>query len=126
MSAYLVTSIQREGRNRNPTKENTWLRSFCLGAAVRIFERVDFLLKESAQQRGTGTSLVLASIYQTEQLENKKLMDEEFPPDNRTQGRKGKQDGNPEAFEDGQEYANTLGLNRQLGTEKRPQLERKR
>lgn len=127
MSAYLITSIQKEGRKNNPTKENIWLRSFCMGAAGRIHERVNDILAKSAEQKsaGTGTSLVLASLYDTERLANKQLKDEKFP--NRSTPRQGKLDGIHSAFEEGREYADRLGLNRQIEGEKsKEQLEHKR
>lgn len=127
MSAYLVTSIRREGRAKNPTGENVWLRSFCVGAAVRIEERVGEIIEAAAKQNqrsSSGTSLVLASIYQTEQAANIVLLDSTFKK--KQKGRSGKSDGLTDAYNDGREYGNRVGLNRQVeGDKAREQLENK-
>jgi hypothetical protein len=129
MSAYLIVSIQREGRRRNPGMGNPWLRSFCSGAAERVVIRVADILRKSEKQsrsRGNGTALVLASLYHTEQTANKALMDESFKEENRRDGRTGKNTGISSAYNEGHEYGGTLGLERQLtGGKSQERLEKK-
>jgi hypothetical protein len=118
MAEYLVLSIRREGkaRARKMDEGHTWARSFSLGAASTIRERVDEIIAASAKQSAvasTGRSLVLASVYEQERLANQQLMAKFYP--HQRSGTRGKSPGTADGFNEGKKYGQTVSLNRQVG-----------
>lgn len=117
MAEFVVRSIMREG-NRQKREEhqgNAWLRTFCWGAAGRIGERVDSLMKsqdESQKGAEAGTALVLASYYQTERKENELMVAALYPKLGKGRGGKGHQGG--DAYSRGRSYGGSVSLNTQL------------
>lgn len=115
MAAYVVGSINKEARRRQRelSQGNEWYRSFAWGAAQKICERVDELIKSSQNERSPGKSLVLASVYQTEQVKNDELLSQLHPRLNR--GTAGKKTILGAAASQGRQYGETVNLNRQVG-----------
>lgn len=118
MAKYLVESIMREGktRARREGMGHTWYRSFALGAAVSIRERIHQIIAASAQQSApvsNGRSLVLANVYDLELKANQELTCK-LHPSLRT-GRSGLGSGMSTGFDQGKSYGNSVSLNRQVG-----------
>lgn len=119
MADYIIKSVAREARNRrNDGRHNSsWERSFCKGAAHRIYHRCHQLRKEEerAQQpaSSTSTALVLASVYQQEEDRNKALMAQQGieVKVSRSQERNTDWQGSSA----GDAYGNKVNLSRQLG-----------
>lgn len=114
MARYLVGSIRKEARRRQrELSENmTWQRSFCLGAASRLWARVKELQKQESEAT-PGTALVLANLYERERSENKGWLAEQgvsLRP--RASGAKKSVDVG--AYAEGQVYGNSVSLNTQL------------
>lgn len=86
MTKFILDSIDREGMRqaRNIPGESargTYWRSFCKGAAARIYQRCQELITAaqavSADTRTPGTALVLASVYQSERRANEIVLAEQ-------------------------------------------------
>jgi len=75
---FIVKSIERESKARGrKSQERYFAKEFALGASMQIKLRVDELLGEGAEPAAPatpGTTLVLASLYQTEGVENGKFL----------------------------------------------------
>jgi len=117
MAEFIVKSIIREGNRQKRTEHqgNAWLRTFCWGAAGRIGERVDSLIKsqdESQKDAQPGTALVLASYYQTERKANEVMVAGLYPTLGKGRGGKGHQGG--DAYSRGRSYGGSVSLNTQL------------
>lgn len=116
MARYLVESIQRESRRaaRYEGAGNTYLRSFALGAASRIRERVVEIIAASHSQAtsGPGTAIVLASLYDLERERNDKEVAVRFPK--LGNGRGGKGTGSLEAHARGRIYGGSVSLQKQI------------
>lgn len=78
IAKFVVGSIMKEAKQREKTSSDPhFAKEFCLGAAFQVKARVDKILAESvapAPVKGPGTALVLASVYQTEGVENGKFL----------------------------------------------------
>jgi len=116
LSEYVVNSINREGRTRQRREGrlNPWFISFAWGAAVAITQRVEQLLRDGSQElnRGAGTDLVLASLYDTEARDNALVVQERWPK-LRT-GLKGKGIHDLDGYSNGQAFGTTINLDRSL------------
>ena len=124
MAKYLVESLRKESNRRmRELGENvTWRRSFATGAANRIRSRVNELKAEaSAPAVSTGTSLVLASLYDTEREANQ-LWLKEAGVSLRTAASRAKNSVDPGAYTRGQRYGDSLNLNRQLESKEKQKL----
>lgn len=115
MAEFVVKSIMREGnkQKRSEYQGNAWLRSFCWGAAHRVGDRVNKLVAgEDESQEGTGTSLVLASYYETEKNANAVMVKQLYPKTKTGRGGKGYSGG--DAYHRGKAFGGTVSLNTQV------------
>jgi hypothetical protein len=121
MSKFVIASVRREGSayvSRGGPGSHT---DFSKGAAARIYARCDALRKqaeaESAAEATPGTSLVLASVYKTEEAANQALLDEMGTK--LKQGRNQQRSSNYSAYAAGREFGDRINLNRQVGNGQR-------
>lgn len=70
MAEFVISSILRECRVRWKHNLAPESRSFAMGAARVIRERVEQMILEAKPEGGTGTSLVIQELYKTEQDAN--------------------------------------------------------
>jgi len=116
MAQYLVESIAREARRaaRDAYAGNTYLRSFALGAAARIRERVREIIAASRSQAssGPGTAIVLASLYDLERVRNSQEIAVRFPKLQRGKGGRGC--GSWDAHAQGRIFGGTVSLQKQI------------
>ena len=116
MSKYLVDSVRKEA-NREMKRRGEgvpWRRSFSTGAAARIRQRVAEIKKASETQAteiSTGTSLVLANVYQQESAANQAFI-ASIGTKLRTMADRSKPAGS--GYSQGHEYGGKLSLNTQL------------
>lgn len=123
MSEYVVQSLVKESRVRYKNDLTPEARSFCLGAVVKLRERVREL-KEQAQteinEAPTGTSLVLANFYEQEKAANALVVSDAGI---RTAvGRAGKTTVKSSAYASGKEYGSSIGLAPQVTATSRTAL----
>ena len=120
MTRYLVDSIKKEANQRMRAEGEgaAYRRSFSLGAANKIRQRVNELRAEATKPTGqaTGTSLVLASLYDTEREANLRFLKESGIRLRESRGR-GKASVDADAYHNGQQFGGTLSLNRQVSGE---------
>ncbi|HUW45937.1 MAG TPA: DUF2786 domain-containing protein [Dehalococcoidia bacterium] len=117
MAEFIVKSIIKEGnrQKRDEMEGNSWLRTFCWGAANRIKERVEELIAgtdESQKAAEPGTGLVLASYYNTEREKNAVMLRQLHPALRTGRGGKGHQGG--DAYSRGKQYGGRVSLNTQI------------
>lgn len=118
MGRYLVESILRESATQaraiGEPSSGSWARDFAKGAAASIAMRVTEIIRTSTTPStgGTGTSLVLASFYQTEKNANALVLAQEFPKLGK--GRAGRGATNFDATLRGREYGKNVSLNKQV------------
>ena len=119
IAEFVINNIFREANKRLlATRRGPWWTSFCKGATQRIRERCCQLRKQAeAANNGspsTGTSLVLASLYQREQQANTELMAQLFGKLQNcvNSGRRTSYAG----YDAGAQYGDSVSLNRQVGT----------
>lgn len=83
MTRFILSNIDQEGMRqaRNIPGESprgTYWRSFCKGAAARIYQRCQELINaaqaQTSEQATPGTALVLASVYQSERQANELML----------------------------------------------------
>lgn len=117
MARYVVDSIQREGFKRNRVEgsgRNEWKRSFCIGASTAVYYRVNAIIAEANKAKAEpGMSLVLASVYASENAKNLVVVKQKFPKMGK--GRGGKKTGVNDGVEAGKRYGASIGLNKQVG-----------
>lgn len=114
MAQWIVEAIRKEARARNRdegTGDNAWMRSFCIGASVVVYQRVEEMMKPAHAE--PGTALVLASHYAKEKLLNDALKNDKFK--NQHDGRSGKSTGHRDAYDQGQVYGESIQLKTQVG-----------
>lgn len=120
MAKYLVDSIKKEANRRMREAGEggaAYRRSFASGAANKVWQRVNELKAEATQPTaGTGTSLVLASLYDTEREANRKFLAESGVQLRTSKGR-GKSSVDLDAYHNGQRFGGTLSLSRQVSGE---------
>jgi hypothetical protein len=118
MTTYVINSINAEakrtaGRETGNTGGTYW-RSFCKGAAARLAERCAEIRRTAeAAPKVPGTALVLASVYQLELKANQAFIAQELNITLRSRS-SGQRNTSADAFHRGREFANGIGLNRQL------------
>lgn len=118
MTQYVINSVIKEAnRRRNELMaDNTWHRSFCKGAANQIYWRCQQLRKEAERESAgasTGTSLVLASFYQTELEANQHFMEQQGITVRFSKSTERNTDGS--AYRQGSDYGSSVNLSKQLG-----------
>lgn len=118
MLHYLLKSINAEGTARalarGETARGTYWRSFCKGAASQVYQRCAQIARAAKEQeRGTGTSLVLASLYQSELMANLEFLKERGLRFKDSVSRQ--QRPLLDAYHEGRAYGDKLGLNKQVG-----------
>ena len=117
MARWLVNSIVSEGRRhqRAAEQDNNWFRVFCYSAASMLIRRiVEMRDKPEIPDAAPGTSLVLASVYQTEQAENDKWIKETWKNIRQAKPKTFRARLEEEAIEKGRSYGQSLPLNKQL------------
>jgi len=123
LAEFLVTSIRKEGRRRQRELQegNAWGRSFSVGAASRIAQRVvEMLVQAKAEPSGDGKSRVLASIYRVEASANQDWVKDNMRT--REFQSRGKE-ADADAHAEGAEYGGNLPLNRQLNQSDQKRIE---
>lgn len=116
MADYLVNSILKEGRALYKSNTSAPMRSFAVGAAHALSKRVDQIIVEKAQEFAAepGTSIVLASLYATEDAANEQHM----PADLRVaKARKSRVQF--DAYRKGKDFGSQINLDLQVGEEAR-------
>jgi hypothetical protein len=120
IAAYVTTSILKEAR-RASAGDETFISSFCKGAAHRVYYRCQELRREAeeesrraAQPKSTGTALVLASVYAQERDANLALM-EQLGIRLRKGGKSRERGSQGDAYRAGHEYGGRVSLHRQVG-----------
>lgn len=120
MCNYIIQSIQREAnqRTRAMMADGNYNRSFCKGAAERVYERCEEIQRnaerESEAQKVPGTALVLASFYKNELAANQAYIDSVLNVRLRT-GVDRQRNTTIAGHAAGREYGGTVSLNRQVG-----------
>lgn len=115
MADWIVKSILKEARVLYKQNTSPETRAFATGAADRLAQRIHEIKQAEMKQQeasGTGTALVLASLYDTEQKAN-----EEFWAATGAEIKSVKlrdSDVDPRAYLKGREFADKINLNRQL------------
>lgn len=99
----------------NPS--GTYWRSFCKGAAYKIHLRCDEIRAAATPAAATGTSLVLASLYQQEHKANQLFIVNNLGISLRTTKSR-QRSATADAFAAGSEYGSGISLNNQLGNNK--------
>lgn len=116
MASFIVTSVLKEGRSKGWHNLSAEMRSFGLGVAARLAERVEEIReaeKAKQEQTGAGRELVLASLYKTEAQANAQFLNEECGIRLRkSKGGKGASDGS--AYAAGKEYGGKINLSAQV------------
>ncbi len=120
MSDWIIKSIMKEGRKMYKQNTSPECRSFCVGAAETLQMRVIQMMREAkkndAPTESTGSALVLASLYDTEESENKALALSLF--DIKTTKTRASSIADGRAYTQGREFGNTINLALQVGGEK--------
>jgi hypothetical protein len=120
MTQYAINSITREANAASKGQHGSvgsFQRSFAKGAASALYWRCDKIRKEAEQvshvAASSGTSLVLASVYEREQKANQMALADmgiSVKPRKQTQ-----RNTRTDAFNSGHEYGNRIPLNKQIG-----------
>lgn len=119
MTAYVTESILREARKQAKMNfaDESFISSFCKGAAHRVSHRC-YELRKAAEQASavatsTGTSLVLASHYATEREANKAYIEATV---GKLKSSKNRERGfNGGGYAAGRDYGDKVNLSRQIG-----------
>ena len=117
MTQYVIESIRKEGQRR-AKGDSAWHLSFNKGAAARIHDRCE-QLRDSAERESqgtsTGTSLVLASVYRTEQDANLAFLKALGIRLGKSGSGHSQRRTNYEAYAQGNEFGKSVSLHRQVG-----------
>lgn len=74
MTDFIIKSVMKEGRKLYKQNTSPECRSFCLGAARRLSQRVKELKAEAMnQQTNMSTALVVVSMYESELFDNEQM-----------------------------------------------------
>lgn len=129
IAGYVIRSIQSESgkRRKELGQDGEWQTAFIKGAAHKVYYRCQDLRKQAEAEsamantpKSTGTSLVLASVYQTELAANADWMRRQGIT-LRTRAQRTHSIKNYDGYTRGQEYGSTVSLNRQVGGKKAEQ-----
>ncbi len=121
MTQYVIKSIDEEARRSAKVEtgngSGTYWRSFAKGAAHRVYQRCDEIQRNaeaaSKSEASTGTSLVLASVYQAEDEANALYMQQIGLKLKTARGRQ--RTGDWDARAAGAAYGDRIGLHTQVG-----------
>lgn len=117
MSAYIVDSINREGRRNAKFADQPGRahRDFCKGAVEQIVRRCHQLREDAekpAQSKEPGMALVLANFYDTEQSANKQHLVSLGVTTKPTTGSQAPKDD--DSYRRGRAFGANVSLNRQV------------
>lgn len=116
MADYIVNSILKEGRSIYKSNTSAPMRSFAVGAAHALGFRVAQIKRAKAQEFAAtpGTSIVLASLYDTEAAANELCLPENL---HHVKARATRVQG--DAYGKGREYGSNINLDLQVSEENR-------
>lgn len=118
MSKYVIDSIWKEGRAAakavGETATGTYWRSFCKGAAGRVYQRCEEIRRTAEAVPSTGTSLVLASVYQKELLANAEFIAQQLGLHLKS-GVNRERNTQYSGYQAGRAYGDRIGLSTQVG-----------
>lgn len=124
MAEFVVTSIIAQGRKESRAigEPSAWRRSFFMGAADRIRSRIIELRKEEGDSNkkdvaSGGTSLVLASVYDSERKANEDWLASQGVS-LRTKKITSKAAAHMSGYSSGDSFGKTIQLSRQVGKAK--------
>jgi len=114
MTAFVIGSIRKEGiqRGKGATSPSAFARNFAKGAADSVSNRCHEIRTAKPAGTSTGTSLVLASLYETEIAANKEYISNSMGVALRT--RKPKEKAIGAGYFAGMEFGKSIPLNVQL------------
>lgn len=112
MSEYVISSILSECRKRWKHNLAPESRSFSMGAARVIAERVKDMIKEAKPEGSNSTSLVVVELYKTELEANMAFLEAGGTSLIRAKVRQTGVIGS--AYDAGKEHGGTIGLNAQV------------
>ena len=112
MSEYVISSILSECRKRWKHNLAPESRSFSMGAARVIAERVEDMIKEAKPEGSDSTSLVVVGLYKTELEANMAFLEAGGTSLIRAKVRQTSVIGS--AYAAGKEHGGTIGLNAQV------------
>lgn len=118
LAEFVVKSILSEAKSLGKSSSDPhFAKEFCLGACYRIRERIDEILEAALKPaiKTPGMELVLASLYQTEGVENGKFLTTigvrlVKPPPRKVVR------GSADAHHAGRQFGGTVSLNHQIGS----------
>lgn len=115
LAEFVVKSIYREGKHRQRLEGlgNPWFLSFAWGASLAVQKRVHQLKQRHDINGSSGKELILASYYDAERAANREYTQITFPRLKRSSKGLGIRDA--EGYQQGQEFGETINLNRQVG-----------
>lgn len=115
LAEFVVRSIYSEGkkRQRAESHDNPWFLSFAWGAALKVQERVKELKVRKDVNGSSGKELVLADYYDKERAANRDYQQVAFRNLKRSSAGKGVRDR--DGYNQGQQFGNSINLNRQVG-----------
>lgn len=122
-ASFVVKSIARQARKETSSvcQAGKYERDFCKGAASAIYSRCKEI-REAAETADTapsgGTSLVLASLYKTEQTENSLAVASLYKPTQFKPAADRQSAAGSTAFYSGKKFGGEINLNKQLGATK--------
>lgn len=115
MTEYLISSINRQARPFGVLGGTYW-RSFCKGASHAVYERCyEIQMAAEKAPKQPGTSLVLASVYASEQEANAEFIKVKMGIGNLKEGKNRERNTVAGAYHAGQDYGNSVSLNNQIG-----------
>lgn len=123
MTDYIIKSVMKEGRKLYKQNTSPECRSFCLGAARKLAQRVREMKAAAMNPAGESmsTALVIVSLYESEYADNEQLA--KLKHDYRiVKARPSKIDQN--AFNEGREYGAKINLSLQVGETKAAPVKR--
>lgn len=112
MAEYAIASILKECRKNWGHNLAPQSRSFAIGAADRIADRVNEMIKEAKPEGSTCTSLVVQNLYKSELEANEAFIKAQGTKLVTSKGKS--QPVNQAAYRSGLAYGNGIGLNAQV------------
>lgn len=122
MADWLIKSIMKEGRKYYKQNTSPECRSFCLGAAAKLRQRVADLRREATNPQGESGSraLVLVNLYESEEKANEAFALATF--DIKFKKSRGSSIADGDAYNKGKDFASKLNLNLQVGSTSKTDL----
>jgi len=117
---FLCKSIQREAsrKQRENMESGAYHRSFCNGAASKVFYRCKELMEselrgeEPNAPKQPGTALVLANLYETEKVQNALVL--KNMGITLRKGKSGSRSSSGNGYHDGASYGSKVHIGRQI------------